>query len=699
MAMGSDTKFFRKAAEKVWNTRPDLFNPSKEIPDSLKEKFSAVVIGQYDFIDADYQQFDDFRGSESRAERTFFTRKMVKLLDKKAVEDFSKHEFGMSSRVGVRLRKNLAESDHAFGARIHKPDGSVVDVDISKAYSISEGKDADKDKALKRIIDIPGLEPGDVLEYFTLTEEKIRELDFPALRVALSDDYPVLESVLEGSFHPKLTVEFRGYNGAPEVECSINDKGKNTVWLKIENLPVITDKNYVNRIREVPFYDFYVLNNTSAHRFYPKYARKGGLYQNPLPGTIFRDISLVMAASDYDSSTFPGKVRKVIANYRKEYPDASVQELLDMAWTAANYVNAVETSVSDYWLALIFCDIIRKEKLGDTVGVAFINPSTDVPTEEIANWRQPDFGALVGDKLYLNTSLNAFISGELPPIYQGQMCASYPGDREKLWNFTMPTIVTTPLSKSGDNKFVMTSTITLGEDNDAISSNEITLSGGMKYLASAFNNDEEWISQQEEFLGISPNKRNKAKSTDSEERAKEIKIALEEIYKDIYTGDNAEVSDISIINRGVTPANPEFKITFDSKMPEVYTVAGNDMLVKIGNFAGRHNRIEGAERDHHDSNISFLMASQDNLNIILNIPEGYEVDDNSLSSLSNNVQTPVGMFVTAAKKSTDGKSVSLAVRSRINAPVVNPTAWKDVLALSDAKSAFSDAMIVLKKKD
>lgn len=697
ISMAADMKFQKKAAEKVWSMRPDLFNPQREIPDSLKDHFSAVVIGQYDFVDADYHAHDGIRGVESRSNRFSFTRKMVKLLDQKAVEEFSKHEFGGSATVKARYRRSMAEIKTTFGARIHKPDGTVQDVDMSKAFDITEGK---KDnEVLKQKIDIPGLQPGDVLEYFTYSEDQTIEFDLPALRLMLADKYPVLESVIEGVFSPKLTVEFRGYNGAPEIECSVNDKGRNTAWLHVSDIPAITDRHYVNKIREVPFYDFYMLNNTSPYRFYPKFMRTGGLYQNPLAGTIFRDISLVVAASNYDSSPLPGKIRKIIKNYRKNNPEASNDQLIDMAWAAANYANLTDRDgeVSDFWLALMMCDILKKEKLYDNAGVGFINSANDVPTEEIVNWRQPDFGMLVGDKLFLSTEFNCFLPGEMSPIYQGQVSASYPGDRDKLWNFTMPTIVTTPVSKAGDNRFVVTSTITLGEDNDATVENQLSLTGAMKHLASPFTDYSEWIASQEDYLGIEPSKRYKPKESDGQKKTERINEAMKELYADIFTGENPDISEVKITSRGVTPDASSFEMSFNAKTPEVYSMAGDELIFKIGCFAGKQERMEDNERDR-STNISILAASQDNCNIVVNIPDGYEADDASIAALANNVKTPIGTYVTSAKKSEDGKSVTVASRFRLNHPTLGPAAWPEILKLTDAKSAFNDAILILRKK-
>ena len=697
MAMhGADAKFFRKAADRVWNMRPDIFDPHREIPDSIKDGTSAVIIGEYNYLQGGYRAFEDARGVETRSESEAFTRRMVKLLDHKAVEEFSKHEFGESARIGARHRKSMVEADHAFGARIHKPDGTLTEVDLSKAYVMDEGKKGGGKKNSSRIIDIPGLEPGDVLEYFTYVKGMTSELDLPKQRVMLMADYPVLDFVVEGVFSPKLTVECRGYNGVPPLQTGTDKSGNNTVWLQGSNLPVLTDRRYVNKIRELPFYDFYILNNTSPYRFYPKSMRGGGLYQNPLPGTIFRDISLGLAASNYDSSNLPGKIRKIIKNYRKEHPDATTQELIDMAWTAANYANLAdkESTASDFWLALIFCDVLRKEKLAEEAGVAFINPSTDVPTNEILNWRQPDFGALVDGRLYLVGSIESFLPGELPAEYQGQICASYPGDRKQLWDYTTPTVITTPTSKSGDNRITVNSVITLGDDHDATVANEIICTGATKDLFEGFISADEWFGMQAAYLGVENAPKVILKNDNVEKRRQE---QTEELYSDIFVGSDPEVSNVNVASFGITPELPDFRMMFDSKVKEISTDAGDELIVKIGQFAGDNKRIEGKQRERM-TDISFRAANQENYSLTLNIPEGYEVEDASLEALTKNVQTPVGMFITGAKMAEDGRSVTVAARSRIQRPLLSIAAWPHVLELTDAKADFADAVIILKKK-
>ena len=370
-----------------------------------------------------------------------------------------------------------------------------------------------------------------------------------------------------------------------------------------------------------------------------------------------------------------------------------------MAWAAANYVNTTdkEQTASDYWLAIMMCDILKKEKIAESAGVAFINPTTDVPTSEILNWRQPDFGILVDGRLYLGNSLDSFLPGELPAIYQGQLCASYPGDRSKLWDMTMPTIITTPVSKSGDNKITVSSTVTIGDDNEAMTANELTFTGAAKNISGDFITVGNWLEAMEEYLGIEPSKRYKKKEMDAVEYEKGIKESAEYLYGKIHTGKDAEISNVRIKEFGLTPEHPDFKLSFDAKVPELTSAAGDELIVRIGTLAGDNHRIEGVERERM-VDIDFRAATQENYDITLNIPEGYDADDKSMEALAIHVQSPVGLFATGARKSDDGRSVTVSVRSRIQRPQISIAGWPSVLELTDAKAGFADAVLVLKKK-
>lgn len=696
-AKAYDAKFQKKAAEKVWSTAPEIFDPKIDIPETILAESSAVIIGDYDYINCDFRTFNGHSGNDTKTETVRFTRIMVKLLDKNAIEQYSTHEFGDKAKFGLKYRKALAEAKNAFGARIYKPDGRVVDVDVSKAYDISEGKKSDG-KGRKKI-DIPGLEVGDVLEYFTYDEIFLEDMNLPPFRVSMVGEYPVLNLVIDGTFAKELTVEYKAYNGAPELQVTRDQKGKNTVYLHKTDIPAMTDKKMVNKTFEYPYYIFYVLNNESPYILRPHTARRGGIYPDIFIGNVYMDIGNMLTRADFGNSTLPGKLKKMIKDYRKKKPEAERKEVTDMAWIAANYLNETDKSggYSDMGISLIYTDVMRSEHLADSVGVAIITSYDDPDVSEIIHWQQPDYGAYVDGRLYTVNTSDAYLASEVPGMYQGRNAAYFNEDRKKTTITSLPEGFVTPTSKSGDNRIKLSATIKLDDDGNADITADVNFTGAMKTKVSHLNLRRDWIAAQEEWLGIEPGKRFDPPALDKVEYMKELKDASTVLLNDMLYTDAVEVEQLEIKDRGITPGNPNFTAVVTGKLKDMTAKAGNDLIVNVGHLAGKQSRIEGKQRESRLSNIDFGVANQRNYAFEIEIPEGYGVYKESLDALSNQVQNAIGMFVTGAKVSDDGRKVTLMVRTRIQNAMVSPEAWPLVIELTDAASAFNDAQLILEK--
>ena len=694
----ADLKFFKKTAEKIWKIQPELFDATKSVPDSIANKHSAVILSKHYYLTADYDASRNDLADKTFTKRKAFVHYMVKLLDQNAVEEFSKHEFGESMRAKV-MHYTYMKSDNAFGARIHKPDGTIVDVDISKAFAVTEGK-KDKDKnALKRKIDIPGLEPNDVLEYFEYDEDWVQEFDPNPIKINLTCDYPVLESLVECEFSPMLTVEYRAYNDAPAFIDSVAPNGKRVLTSRRFNIPVLTDKHLLAPARQLPFYIFCTLNNNSSIRYYPASARRGGVNANLPIGSIYRDISHTLADANYGQHHLPKDVKKIVKNYVKEHPEATRSEIFDVAWTAATYINRFDSKAktSDYWMAVMFADLARKEGWADTIGIGFLNSRADVPTREITNWRQPDFGIFANDKFYLETSTYYLPAGELPAIYQDEEGGAYTQDRENLVKFKIPQIFKSQKSPARKNRMSVACNLKINEDNDIDALYTLTMTGAMKDLMIGFTDRSEWATEVEDYLGIQPNKRYVPRTYDAVERAKEIDDYTKSLLKNyLFSNEDFEVADIDIQSRGVIPTSPTYKMTFSTKARNIVSSAGDDMLIAVGNFAGNQTRITDAQRTRQ-TDLYFSIPYQEHYDITIAIPEGYEADAASLESIKTNISNPLGMFYAEA---TDNGAGELTVRTRssINFAYAPMNAWDAFLELSDASVSFNDAVILLKKK-
>lgn len=693
----ADMKFFKKAAKLVWDTHPEYFDAHREIPDSVAAGHSAVVLMKYEQVYADYEKVSYYVGDKTFTRRKDFTRIMVKLLDQNGVEEFSKHEFGESERAKAG-HYTFMKADNAFGARVHKPDGTVTDVDLSEAFAVTEGKKDKEKNALRRKIDIPGLEPGDVLEYFTYDEDEVQELDPSPIKIDLIGPYPILESIVECRFSPNLTVEYRAYNDAPGFEESSDGK-YNYLRLHRHNLPVLTDKRYLNKARQVPFYVIFTLNNTSTQRFYPYSRRDGGLNGNRAIGAVYRDISLTLAKSDYGQHHLPRDVKRIMKDFTKTHPEASREEILKAAWTATAYTNILdkENKASDYWVAVMFSDLVRDQGWADSVGVGFLNPHNEVPTEGIINWRQPDFGVYADGKFYLEGSTRLLPAGELPASYQGEKGGAYTQDRENLLKFKLPKVFIAQTTPSHKSRLSVKGKLQLNDENGIDADYSLVFSGITKEITAGLTDVMEWARDIEDYLGIPEGKRFKPDSYDAVERNKEINETVRKLSDNyLYGADDYDIDNIDITAHGVRPDAPDFKMALTARMPETVGTVGNDLLVSIGRFLGKQTPLTGTDRNRQ-TDISLFGPIQSQYDYEIAIPEGYEADPASLANLKTMVNNPLGMFYTEAVDNGDG-TVSLRTRTKMNIATAPIGAWDDFLKLSDAETAFYDSVLLLKKK-
>lgn len=697
-------KFFRKAADKVWKTGAEYFDPKVEIPDSISADASAVIIADYNFVDVDRNYFENNFRTTDQSKRTKFTRTMVKILDESALEKFSEFKFGSKQKVMGMFNIQLSAADHAFGARVHKPDGQVKDIDISEALPESTGKKGDNVTSYR--IAIPDLEPGDVIEYFYYSEESNDFDNLPAFEFNFNHVYPTLNYVIDGVFSPAMTVSYRGYNGAPQLNYTTDEKGKRyVVKLHATNVPVVTDEYGVRPERQLPMFKFFAANNNSPYFYHPVTARGGGMYNSPNPGTIYRDIASTLANSSYDNSAVYPNMKKRVNEFIKNHPDLSTDEKIDGAWIAAIYGLSTTPKVtsSDYFFSVMFADILRSHNLVDPaeIGVAFINSRNDVATREILDWEQPNFGVLVGNKLLLPSAITYSLPSELPGDYHGEEGGAYMGPRQNLTRMSTPTLFTVPLSTPGKNvfdlKIDMTANLPTDYDSKAATANHnLSLSGTFKNLTFGLTNTAEWNRAVEDFLGIPENKRWKGDKTDQVERNENVTELTTDLAKNIFGDKIGEITGVTITERGVTPDAPNFKLSFDGKYDEMFSRAGNNWLFSVGRLFPDSHHFKSKERERQ---IEYFRTSpaEYRMQITVAPPEGYAFDAESVAQLSTNTANPLGLFYVSASVDEDGNLTIQGVE-RHKYYMVSTENWPALLDLLDAAAAFNEASVLLRKK-
>lgn len=535
---GLDIKYHKKIADQIWSMNDPTFNPAVRIPDSVAAENSAVIISWADDIDVEHDVQNTIytlSGLTNRIKRVNISRKMIKLFDQSAIDRYSEFEFGEKEQLKIMESLLIYDLQTSFGARIHKPDGRIIEVNLADAIETGDGKKGKDNKTYK--IAIPGLEPGDVFEYFRYKEVMAESMSLDPQDFKISDKYPILNRRIELSVNPEMTVEYKCYNGVPDLVREPNGN-RRTASLHLTDIPAVNFSKYVMEYRQLPFLRVQYLNNTQRE-YLSVNSRRGGLYGNIFPEKIMSELRDYMSQKK-TNNTVAGKAIKIVKdNYLKANPEASKREIAEAAWLALHYQDQTgksddETSSGQFERALIFGDILRRLKLyGDEeIGLGVINPRNDVPTGEISAWDESRFVVRTPDGIYFMPQNLSLAQGEMPGHYQGETAALYFGDRKTWTNKTLANEYKVPQLKASDNGFVSTDTVTISDDKVIVNS-VLKLTGGVKSLYAFFTETPEWTAEVEDYFNIPDNKRYRDKSYDRAGRTTELEKTSKRAEKPI----------------------------------------------------------------------------------------------------------------------------------------------------------------------
>lgn len=689
-------KINQRGAKAAWDDKQTIFDPQKPIPDSLADNYPAVIIARYWSLDAIHEstpsivkeQRSDYGSNITRAKE--LDRMMVKLLDKSAVEHFSSFEFGDKEEEWYDNIK-LTDIEEGFGVRIYKPDGSMQEIDLSQALPITDGKKGDKKRNNR--ITIPGLEVGDVLDYFYYTEENREEFDISRRRISFASNYPILDFVAESSVDPALTLEMRAFNGAPLPEVKYSDK-TNRFSLHTTMLRAIPAKKFINAARQVPFLEMRVLNNNAKLRFKPKSARPGGVYVLSSQ-SYYEDIANFIRQHAYKSGV-PGRAADMVKKQRKAHPEWKERKLADYAYVATMYQALIDDEAYDpSTLAFILRDAADKAKFSTPAGIGFINSSLDVPTSQITSWKAPDYVTLIGERPYLPSGVTFLAPGEWPSSYQSEEGGCFRKLPEQ--GSVFPEMFTIPATTPNTNTRMDNLTLSIDPASAQVTVNgEISAVGAHKLgLTTAFNNKHTWLQLAEDYLGIEPEKRYRDTKFDSLAYNKSVYEHMKEDIKRRTGLEPLSVDTVLITSRGVMPDAKAFGCSYRATFDNITVDAGDETIVNIGKFFGDIERITGKDRER-DFDAFMFFPNNYIRKLTFALPEGYSVNPEALEALNKSVSNSVGLFSSHAE--ANGGVVTIDVNTQERGYVVPTEKWQEYLDLTDAAADFAGTVLIINKK-
>jgi hypothetical protein len=247
-----------KNALEIWNETDADFS-TNTVPEKWMNE-SAVTIGYKKHILFDKKRSGLLGGKENLVllEKK---RMKIKLIDKKAVEDFSQLYFRYSSRYD------------GFGAVIYKDDGTKKEISLTKAVSIEDNDNVPE--FFKSFFDqnvsnrneyykvaVADLLPGDILEFVSQTSSTLNVKRTPYYQ--FDPQYELCQKGMPVMTH-KIIIETdnnsfitaRSINGAPEFQQSTNGDFNVYTWTD-KNRERLKDVSFVNEYMVLPLVKFQI---------------------------------------------------------------------------------------------------------------------------------------------------------------------------------------------------------------------------------------------------------------------------------------------------------------------------------------------------------------------------------------------------------------------------------------------------------
>ena len=195
--------------------------------------------------------------------KNFYFRERIKILDKNALEKFSK--FSFSKHVQENKVRSKDKLKFFFGIKVIKQDQKTQEVNLQKeAIKISYGKI----KYSK--IAIPNLEIGDILDYYLCIKYKYKYGYQHLFNYYLADQVPILYQKVKINIINTYEMRQASLNGAPKLSLNKPLIGNGIYTLVHRNQQAIKSTHWIYYQRIIPFIRCYISRSYSRYIKRPK---------------------------------------------------------------------------------------------------------------------------------------------------------------------------------------------------------------------------------------------------------------------------------------------------------------------------------------------------------------------------------------------------------------------------------------------
>jgi hypothetical protein len=707
---------------------------TKEIPAAYSSA-SKVVLAHHTELSADSKSRLTYYGlgfgTKKETSIIETVREMIKLNDKSAVDEYSELSFTRLDKRSGFYSKSKATT--FVGVRVIKPNGQVKEIN---ADDIVLTKDESNEKKAK--LAIPDLQPGDIIDYFIATDQVLtNDFSVKSYMIALFDDAPVLYYSFHGQLGKKFAIDYRSYNGAPDLKVSKNDDKDIIIDVEKKNMAPFETSLWVAPALQLPLIRMNIsLGYRGPGSRYMGASKPGEVNKNKDTEEIMEMQANSLAGQFYNSyfmrvgrAEFEGIIRDARTMARKaglDYSKMDDDEKAAYIFYVFRFTKLLNFNIDELQrsirsgnytyngLAFLLNCTFKAADLEPAILVS--SPRTGFRMKEVM-----DLDDLVSTAYLMGSNKIFSIESiydspfNVPESMEGvnatnsvrlknRTAVMSPGAINKMAELGPGFRL--PQSDAAKNAHIENLTLSLNAQSNLAVQRKTTVRGHYKsslqrqlILYEDYYESERKALGQEMGLVASLEDGRKSrkyveevKNAFAEARSKQKDAFIEEA-KTWFEQEITDIKDYRIDNFGVRHTSPDFVYSSNFNLAGLVKKAGNNMIVEIGKIQGEPLTIKPEQRKRNmDIYMSYPRSIE--YHIDLKIPEGYTAE--GVEALNKKVSNETGFFTVDAK--VNGQLVNIVVKKhylRNYEPAAN---WNKLVEFIDASGEWTNAKLLLKKK-
>ena len=731
----NDAKYRKESDEirkQVWAWNKPEFN-RKEVPAEYASA-SKVIIAHHTELTADSKSKLAYRGllsfgtsKESSVIET--VRELVRLNDKSAVEYYSELNF---TRLSKRSGFGRSKSTTFIGIRVIKPDGQIKEINADEVVLT---KDESNEKQAK--VAIPDLQPGDIIDYFIATDQLLtNDYSTKSYIITLFDDAPVLHYSFHGELSKKFAIDYRSYNGAPDLNVSKNDDRDIIIDVQKKNMPPFETSLWIAPARQLPLIRMNIsLGYKGTGSRYLGLSKPGEVNKNIATDEVIEMQANIFASQFYNNYIAArSQFDQIVDDTKKKAKKIGVDfdKLNDDEKAALIYYTVRFTKILNFdidglqrsinsgnysfnGLALMLNCTFKAADLEPAILVS--SPRSSYRMNEIM-----DLDDLV-TTTYL-TGINRFFNFEsiydipftTPRSIEGIKESSTIKLRNKAVIISTSSILKMaevgpglqiPVSDAEKNAHIDYLSISLNTEQNNLSVRRKSIIKGhyKDNLQRQLILYEDYYEAERNALGVEKSlieeledgKKSRkyvdeVKNAFAEARNKQ-KDAFKDEIKEWVEQEISDIKDTKIENLGVRHTSPDFIYSSSFTLDGLVKKAGNNIIIEIGKIQGEPLNIKPEQRKR-DLDIYMSFARSIEYHLEFKIPEGYTAE--GVDALNKKVNNETGFFTAEAK--INGDYVQIKIKKHYLNAYEPASNWDKMIQFIDASTEWTNAKFLLKKK-